>query len=155
MPPTELPLKNLHLPEAISWFPPAIGWWLVLLLIPVFIVLMYWCYKRLTRNTALKTAKTMLVTIKNSTMDNTQKIAELSALLRRVAISATSRTQTAGLTGQAWLAFLDSSLKDAPFTTGAGRCLADAPYRQSAPSELEISQLISLCENWLNAQKKS
>jgi hypothetical protein len=115
----------------------------------------YWCYKRLTRNTALKTAKTMLVTIKNSTMDNTQKIAELSALLRRVAISVTPRSQTAGLIGQGWLDFLDSSLKDAPFTTGAGRCLVDAPYRHSAPSEVEISQLISLCEDWLNAQKKS
>lgn len=155
MQPTPLPLKDLHLPEAIGWFPPAIGWWLVLLLIPVLMMLVYGCYKRLTRKTALKTAKKMLTTIKNSTLDNAQKLTELSALLRRVAISATPRAQTAGLTGQAWLAFLDSSLKDAPFTTGVGRCLADAPYRQSAPSELEISQLISLCEDWLNAQKKS
>ncbi|MSP28583.1 MAG: DUF4381 domain-containing protein [Methylococcales bacterium] len=155
MPPTELPLKDLHLPEAIGWFPPAIGWWLVLVLIPVLMMLVYWCYKRITRNTAFKTAKTMLVTIKNSTLANTHKLAELSVLLRRVAISVAPRGQTAGLTGQAWLAFLDSALKDTPFTTGAGRCLADAPYRQSAPSELEIFQLISLCEDWLNAQKKS
>lgn len=155
MQPTQLPLKDLHLPEAIGWFPPALGWWLVVVLIPLLIGFLYWCYKRLTRKTALKTAKQLLATIKNSSLDNKQKLAELSAWLRRVAISIAPREQTAGLTGQAWLAFLDSSLKDAPFTKGAGRCLADAPYRLSAPSELEISQLISLCEDWLKAQKKS
>jgi hypothetical protein len=153
MQPTQLPLKDLHLPDAIGWFPPAIGWWLIAVLIPLFIVFLYGCYKRFTRKTALKTAKQLLITIKNSPVDNQQKLVELSALLRRVAISVTPRGQTASLTGQAWLAFLDSSLKDEPFTKGAGRCLADAPYRLSAPSELEISQLISLCEDWLKAQK--
>jgi hypothetical protein len=155
MPPTQLPLKDLHLPNTIGWFPPAIGWWLVIVLMPLLIVLLYWGYHRLTRKTALKSANILLVAIKNSSVDNTQKLAELSALLRRVAISVAPRAQTAGLTGQAWLAFLDSSLKDAPFTKGAGQCLASAPYRPSAPSELEISQLISLCEDWLKAQKLS
>jgi len=155
MPPTELPLKDLHLPDPINWFPPAIGWWLVIVLIPVLIALSYWLYRRLTRKTALKSAKILLITIKNSRMDNAQKLAELSALLRRVAISVAPRAETAGLTGQAWLAFLDSSLIGSPFTKGAGQCLASAPYRPSAPSEQEISQLISLCEDWLKAQKLS
>jgi hypothetical protein len=116
-------------------------------------VFLYWFYKRLTRKTALKAAKNLLAHIKTSSLDNQQKLAELSALLRRTAISITPRADTAGLTGQAWLAFLDSSLKNAPFSKGVGRCFADAPYRLSAPSEQEISQLVSLCENWLKAQK--
>ena len=155
MQPTQLPLKNLHLPDAIGWFPPALGWWLLVVLIPLLLMFLYWCYQRLTRKTSLKTAKRLLNTIKNSTANNSEKLVELSALLRRVAISVAPRAQTASLTGQAWLAFLDSSLNDAPFTKGAGRCLADAPYRKSPPSEQEIFQLISLCENWLKAQKKS
>jgi hypothetical protein len=153
MPPTQLPLKDLHLPEAISWFPPAIGWWLIVLLLPLVIALCYWLYQRLTRKTALKTAKQQLMLIKTSPLDNQQKLVELSALLRRVAISIAPRSETAGLTGTAWLAFLDSSMQGTPFTSGAGRCLADAPYRPSVPSEQEISQLISLCENWLAHQK--
>ncbi|MDO9213688.1 MAG: DUF4381 domain-containing protein [Methylococcales bacterium] len=155
MPPSQLPLKDLHLPDPIHWFPPAIGWWLVIVLIPVLIALSYWLYRRLTRKTALKSAKILLITIKASPMDNAQKLAELSALLRRVAMSVAPRAETAGLTGQAWLAFLDSSLIGSPFTKGAGQCLASAPYRPSAPSEQEISQLISLCEDWLKAQKLS
>ena len=155
MQPTQLPLKNLHLPDTIGWFPPALGWWLLVVLIPLLLMFLYWCYQRLTRKTSLKTAKRLLNTIKNSTANNSEKLVELSALLRRVAISVAPRAQTASLTGQAWLTFLDSSLNDAPFTKGAGRCLADAPYRKSPPSEQEIFQLISLCEDWLKAQKKS
>lgn len=155
MQPTQLPLKDLHLPDAIGWFPPAFGWWLLVVLIPLLLMFLYWCYQRLTRKTSLKTAKRLLNIIKNSTANNSKKLVDLSALLRRVAISVAPRAQTASLTGQAWLAFLDSSLNDAPFTKGAGRCLADAPYRKSPPSEQEIFQLISLCEDWLKAQKKS
>jgi hypothetical protein len=156
MPPTQLPLKDIHLPDTIGWFPPAIGWWLVMVLIPVLVALLYWAYGRFTRKTAaIKKAKVLLLTIKKSEMANAQKLIELSALLRRVAISVAPRAQTAGLTGQAWLAFLDSSLDGSPFTRGAGQCLASAPYRASAPSEQDISQLISLCEDWLKAQKIS
>ncbi len=155
MQPTQLPLKDIHLPESIGWFPPAIGWWLVVLLIPLIIWFLYWAYKRLTRKTAIKAASQLLASIKNSPMDNAQKLVEISALLRRVAVSVTPRAETASLTGTAWLAFLDNTLKDAQFMTGTGRCLANAPYRKYAPSEQEISQLISLCENWLKAQKTS
>ena len=155
MPPTQLPLKDIHLPESIGWFPPAIGWWLVVLLIPLCIWFLYWAYKRLTRKTAIKAAKQLLATIKNSPMDNAQKLAEISALLRRVAVSVAPRAEAASLTGTALLAFLDNTLKDAQFMTGTGRFLVNAPYQKYMPSEQEISQLISLCENWLKAQKTS
>ena len=155
MQPTQLPLKDIHLPEAIGWWPPAIGWWLLAVLIPLSIALMYWIYKRLTRKTAIKTAKKNLAAIKeNPALDNNQKLRELSMLIRRVAISVNPRTEAASLTGRQWLAFLDSSVTGAPFSEGCGQLLVDAPYRNISPTELEISQLISLCEDWLKAQTK-
>jgi len=153
MPTTQLPLKDIHLPEAIGWWPPAIGWWLLAILIPLLIAVLYWFYKRLTRKTAIKTAKKNLATIKeNPALDNNQKLRELSMLVRRVAITVSPRTEAASLTGHQWLEFLDKSLTGAPFSEGCGQLLADAPYRNTLPTELEISQLISLCENWLKAQ---
>jgi hypothetical protein len=155
MPTTQLPLKDIHLPEAIGWWPPAIGWWLLAVLIPLLIVFLYWFYQRLTRKTAIKTAKNNLAAIKNNpALDNNQKLRELSMLIRRVAISVNPRTEVASLTGRQWLAFLDKTLKGAPFSEGCGQLLAEAPYRNSPPSELEISQLFSLCEEWLKAQTK-
>ena len=156
MPTTQLDLKDIHLPEAISWWPPAVGWWLLAVLIPLFIVFLYWLYKRLTRKTAIKTAKKQLASIKQySALDNDKKLRELSMLLRRVSISVTPRAEVASLTGQQWLIFLDKSLVDAPFSKGCGQLLVSAPYRNTPPTELEMAQLISLCEDWLNAQTLS
>ncbi|EGW23092.1 DUF4381 domain-containing protein [Methylobacter tundripaludum] len=156
MNPTLLDLKDIHEPEAIGWWPPAIGWWVLAVSIPLLIILLVWFYKRLTRKTALKTAKKMLAQIKQgAARDNLQKLGELSVLVRRVAISVSPRTKAAGLTGRQWLEFLDTSVKGTPFSEGIGQLLADAPYRKTPPTELEISQLIDLCEDWLKSQTKS
>ena len=42
--PSQLPLRDIHLPEVIGWWPPAIGWWIlaaVVLLAAVLWVLRY------------------------------------------------------------------------------------------------------------------
>jgi hypothetical protein len=150
-----LPLKDIHTPEMISWWPPALGWWLLAILVPLSILLGVRIYKQLTRKTAVKTAKKFLKALKLDTAaDNGKKLNELSMLVRRVAISTSPRTEVASLTGRAWLTFLDNSVKGASFTEGVGRHLAEAQYRQSPPDDLDISELINLCENWLNAQSK-
>lgn len=153
MQPTELPLKDIHEPAAIGWWPPAIGWWLLAIVIPLLIFFLVWIYKRLTRRTAIKTATKILSELKqDTTRSNPEMVAELSMLLRRVAISVAPRAKSAGLTGSQWLAFLDSSVKDSPFSNGIGRLLTEVPYRKMPVTEQERSQLISLCENWLKAQ---
>jgi cbb3-type cytochrome oxidase subunit 3 len=155
MEPGQLPLRDIHLPKTIGWWPPALGWWLLAILIPLSVALMFWLYKRITRKTAIKAAKKLLLQIKQDQQcDNSQKLKDLSALIRRVAISTNPRNECAGLTGQQWLAFLDQSVKGTPFTQGIGQLLANAPYQKNAPSGQEISQLTSLCGDWLNAQTK-
>lgn len=151
MQPTQLELKGLHLPEALSWWPPAWGWWLVAVAAVLVPALLFAWYRRLTRQTAVKTAKKLLAALKqNPDLDNGQKLRELSVLLRRVAISiAPDPSQVAGLTGASWLAFLDQGLPDAPFSLGVGAALADGPYRRSVPGDAQIAQLFTLCEAWL------
>ena len=124
MPTTQLPLKDIHLPETIGWWPPAIGWWLIAIFIPLIIVFLYWLYKRLTRKSAIKTAIKSLAIIKQySNLENDKKLRELSILIRRVAISVSPRAEAASLTGHQWLAFLDKSLAGAPFSSGCGQLL--------------------------------
>ena len=155
MNPPLLDLKDIHEPTAIGWWPPAIGWWILAITVPLLIILLVWIYKRLTRKTALKTARKILARLKqDTTPDNLAIVSELSILLRRVAISLSPRNQTAGLTGRKWLVFLDSSVKGEPFSSGIGQLLADAPYRKTPITELELSQVIELCEDWLKAQAK-
>lgn len=150
-----LPLRDIHLPEAIFWFPPAIGWWCLLVLIPLFIFSAWWLFKRLTRNTAIKSAKRLLVQIKaDSSADDLQKLQQISMWLRRVSISTAPREQSAGLIGKAWLDYLDSSVQGTPFSEGIGQSLIDAQFRQTPPHDLDINALITLCETWLKGQKQ-
>lgn len=155
MQPTQLPLKDIHLPTTIGWWPPAIGWWLLAGLALLLLLGLFWFYKRITRKSAVKTAKKLLLALKqDQTQDNVQKISQLSMLIRRVAISQFPRSETASLTGQAWLMFLDRSVKGTPFSEGIGRVLMDAPFRQTPPTDVDLAELIRLCEDWLKAIAK-
>ncbi len=155
MPPVDLPLRDIHLPEAIGWWPPAPGWWLLAVLLPLLGVTLFRLYRHLTRKTALKTAKRILAAIRqDKAMDDLTKLSEISILLRRVAISTAPRAQAAGLTGKAWLAYLDRSMRGTPFSEGAGQYLSDARYRKEVPDGLDVARLIDLCEDWLKAQAK-
>lgn len=150
-----LPLRDIHLPDAISWWPPAIGWWLLLVLIPLLIFGAWWLYKRLTRNTVVKSARHLLATIKDDqNINDLQKLQQLSTWLRRVTMSVALDQRSAGLTGNAWLAYLDNGVEGEPFSQGIGQCLCDLQFRQAAPDNLDINALITLCEMWLRGQKQ-
>ncbi len=148
----QLPLKDIHLPQAVGWWPPAPGWWLLALLIALAVALLFWLYKILTRKTAVKAAKKMLLEIQqNNGQTDFEKLCAISALLRRTAISCYPRSETAALTGSDWLQFLDNSMPGRPFSEGSGKILIDAPYRRHAGDALPMDDLIRLCRDWLNS----
>ena len=150
----ELPLRDIHLPEAITWWPPAIGWWLLLFVILAALVGGWMLYKKLTRRTAIKTGLEMLLSIKHSEEnDQLALLKQLSSCIRRVAMSTDSRAEVASLTGEKWLNYLDLSVEGTPFSSGVGKCLADAHYRQTPPDGLDSAALINLCESWIKGRK--
>ncbi|PKM38048.1 MAG: DUF4381 domain-containing protein [Gammaproteobacteria bacterium HGW-Gammaproteobacteria-10] len=156
MNPQPLPLRDIHLPEPVGFWPPALGWWLAALGIVILLVSMVWLIRRLTRKTALKSARRLLADLKQDpSLDSAEKVSRLSVLLRRVSISLAPREQSAGLTGQAWLDHLDASLPDQPFSNGIGRQLIEIPYRNELPPETDVLALFELCERWLKAQKRN
>lgn len=153
MPPVQdLPLRDIHLPETISWFPPALGWWLLLIFVPILSYFFIALLQKIFKKTALKEAQKLLQQLQhNDALSPLEKVIELSTLLRRVSISRDEKS--GGLTGRAWLDYLDSALKDAPFKNGIGRCLIDAPYQKELPANVDLSALFALVQRWLKAQK--
>ena len=71
----------------------------------------------------------------------------LSMLLRRVALARMPQQQPAGLTGEHWLAFLDSHSGGTPFSSGIGKVLACAPYTPDV--DFDRSSLLLLAEEWI------
>ncbi len=148
------PLEQLHayhLPDPVSWWPPAPGWWLLALLVVAGSAIGLWLFMlRRRRRAALRSAQTALRALKaehDADGDDLKLIRGLSRLLRRFALARFPRTMVAGLTGDAWLGFLDRHTRDNAFTHGVGRSLVEAPYRPQA--ELPISELSALVEQWI------
>lgn len=151
--PAELALRDIHLPPEPAWWPPAPGWWILSLLVIVIALITYYFYRRHLRRqqSALNIARQeleKLCTEFDTHKNQRQLVADISILLRRLSISAYPRSDTAGLTGEEWLRFLDSDLQEKPFSRGAGRILVDAPYRP-AIEEGEIQPLLDACEMWM------
>jgi hypothetical protein len=68
----------------------------------------------------------------------------LSELLRRAMLAYAPRKDVAGLTGQAWLQWLDRGLDEKPFTEGPGRLIRELPYRRAdeRPDEPDVDGLL-------------
>ncbi|MCG8378980.1 MAG: DUF4381 domain-containing protein [Proteobacteria bacterium] len=155
--PASLPLRDIHLPDAISWWPLAPGWWLLGFLLIVLIGAIIF-FIRQRRNYQLSTiflARQELEKIRNDfnlNQDKTSLVQGLSGLVRRISISLFSRTETASLTGREWLLFLDQFTDKQQFSRGAGQILVEAPYQAS--SDYDSAELLQLVTLWIDRIEK-
>ncbi len=142
MNPAELPLRDLHLPEPASAWPPAPGWWLLLALA---LAALAWFAQRWWRAYARNAARRQALRVLDTAVADFERhgntvrlVAELSALLRRAMLAYAPRAEVAGLTGEAWLAWLDRGLDQPQFVAGDGRPVVDWPYRDPGGPGLEV-----------------
>lgn len=149
--PADLPLRDIHLPDSIAWWPPAYGWWLalgaVLLLFFLGIVLI----RHYLKPTLGKDASNELDAIEktfHTSRDAAKCLSELSILLRRAVISQKHLAGAAGLTGLEWLRVLDQPLKEPEFSQGVGQILLIGPYHYRVEDK-QVHALIGLCRKWV------
>jgi hypothetical protein len=133
MNPAELPLRDLHLPEPVGWWPLAPGWWmLILLALMAIALLIHQWYQAWSQNAARRQALRVLDArvAEYARHGNAVRLgSELSGLLRRTMLAYAPRADVAGLTGDAWLAWLDRGMERPQFLQGDGRPLVEWPYR--------------------------
>ena len=146
-------LRGYHLPEPVSWWPPAPGWWLLVLLLLIMLGTVIWLLLRSRRRgAARRSARRELQALRAAHVadaDDAVLVQGLSRLLRRFALARFPQERVAGLTGEAWLHFLDRQSPDNPFTQGPGRALVEAPYRPEM--SVQASELTGLVERWIKA----
>ena len=148
----DLPLRDIHMPDAVSGWPPALGWWLLLGLIILLTVLVWSIRKYLISQRLRKHALAELNLIEGdfAQHQNTQKLAsDISVLLRRICISRFPRAEVAGLNGNAWLAFLNSRAN--AFDAETCSVLIDAPFKKQY--EFNEVALINACRYWIEQLK--
>ncbi len=147
MDPTEIPLRDLHLPETVPWWPPAPGWWLVAGLVVIALLYLLRIALRLrARGAARRHALRELdrLTTEFEQHGNAVEFSKgMSELLRRTMLAYAPRTEVAGLTGEKWLAWLDRDLDAPRFASDTGRKLLELPYRRP-DDKLTALELVDL-----------
>ncbi|MBF0614330.1 MAG: DUF4381 domain-containing protein [Magnetococcales bacterium] len=149
---TPLALRDIHLPDPISWWPPALGWWLLLLLTILLTLGWLFWHRQAKRYQLRRTALAELTRIAQQHAQNPDDrllAAQLSMLLRRICLQHYPRDQVAGVSGTAWLQFLDQPLPDRPFSQGEGQVLIRAPFEPMP--RLHPEALLTLCRRWILA----
>jgi hypothetical protein len=153
------PLHDIRGIDPTPWWPPAIGWWLVLLGLLVLVLGVVWLLRR-RRLYPLgrwqQDARRRLLALRRRVKREPPKLVagELSELLRRIAISRCGREQTAALTGEVWLDWLQSNdTTDFPWRE-KGRLLLELPY---APPERNadkatLTELIDAAIHWVSGK---
>jgi hypothetical protein len=157
-------LADIHLPDPVSFWPLAPGWWIVIVLI-----LMGLCWlgflsvRKLILNRRLQAAQRELEKaiqtyrdhIKDGLGDQNQAgldyLYAVNTVLNRVALYTNPKRsrEIAKLTGTPWLAYLDQSYGGVEFQDGPGKVLAEGQYRPIFSGEIE--SLYTLTQSWIDA----
>lgn len=147
MDPSQIPIRDLHLPDPIGWWPLAPGWWA---LIALALAGLAWLAVRAFRayrvGAARRYALKSLNRIESAWEAGGNAVSvgiDMSELVRRTMLAYVPRADVAGLTGDAWLAWLDEGLANPVFVTGPGRALIELPYRspEAANDDVDINGL--------------
>lgn len=160
MDPTALPLRDIHLPPAVGWWPVANAWWWLLAAVMLASLALavwrlppgalraqldaWWFGSRgLARGLfgVRRAALAELQQIENKLTEdgNVHDCARaLSSLLRRIALRITGPA-AAGLGDQAWLATL-ASISRAPLPADLLNILRQAPYSPRAASAIQAQR---------------
>ncbi|MGM0413230.1 MAG: DUF4381 domain-containing protein [Pseudomonadota bacterium] len=152
-------LRDVHAPPPVGWWPPAPGWWWLaggLLLALVLLVLAAALWRRgRARRACLRELARLRRQAPADDADRARELAMMNALLRRRALNLAPADEVAGLTGLAWLHFLDNTLEARAFSEGPGRILLDAPYRPAVgEGEYDRQALFRLAERWLRHARR-
>ncbi len=149
MDPNQLPLRDLHLPEAIGWWPLAPGWWAIIVLVLFglgWLILRAWRVRQF--NAPRRYAVRALGAFEAEYITHRNPVAlgqQVSELLRRSMIAYAPRQEVAGLTGESWLEWLDRDLPVPYFHTEGGKSLLQLPYRdpEGDLSDIDINALLA------------
>lgn len=157
------PLAALHPlrePALIGWWPLAPGWWAVLILLALAIIILgYHLLKRYRANTYRRLGLAQLEAIRSSfnraaDVDSPVQgaVRDTNALLKTVALRTFPRHDIAALSGEAWLSFLNETRRSESSDSKFSTAFANAAYRAHAP-ELDIDQLFQASKNWIKKHR--
>lgn len=149
-----LPLEDIILPSAISFWPLAWGWWLLIIVFCVVVtVLGLWLSKHLKLKRKQQKAERLLFT-STQNLTGTKLFIALNTWLKIQASDAYPQAQS--LYGKEWISFLNESANQSVFSDQQTQALSQGLYQsktQESSIECEASELQKSALLWLKLSK--
>ncbi len=144
-------LQNFHevvAPAAIDWVPQTPGWWLVGAVLGIALTRSIWrrlrhWYNNRYRGEAIARLEDIAGIVDDSF------IAELNKLLKITALTAYKRPDVARLTGEAWVAFLNTHCDSAAFVGEQASVLASGSYLPQTLTQTAREKILQSSRHWV------
>jgi len=144
-------LRDIHLADPVSAWPPALGWWLLAAIVLVSMTI--WGYRRISQHRARafwRSALNQLHELQNEPHITGQAaLFAYNALLKRAAIKGYPADNVAALNGQRWLDWLAQH----GFDNNASEQLLAQWYRPTIEQSL-VNDFQARAERWLHQQSR-
>ncbi|GAL36674.1 hypothetical protein JCM19240_2743 [Vibrio maritimus] len=143
-----LPLKPLHLPEAPEMWPLPWGYWAVIATIVITALLLIWLARYCKRKARAKKAAIKLIEANVGSSPSSA-----IEIVRQAALSYFPREDIAKLSGEQWLAFLDSQLDNPRFRANYPQwqhVLYQKAVTSNDTRKEEDHTLVDDCIHWLH-----
>lgn len=148
-------LHDIQLPDPIGWWPLAFSWWILIFSVTSILIGILWYYLDLKRRNVYRvTALAKLDEILQQSMVlNHDKIAQINALLKQVAITAYGRNKTANLYQQDWMNFLSDTSSYIPQPENLPDIMQLAYKGSSGSQEMDsneaLATLVDYARKWI------
>jgi hypothetical protein len=148
-------LRDIQGLDAISWWPLAPGWWILIgfiFLLLVMVGLRLYRRRAKQKHDWRKMAHTEWLSLRPLQAPARDQITFLSILLRRVAIQRYGRKACAGLSGEKWLTWLTQHDPQQFDWLKSGRILIEVPYmpKDASIDDYQVDLVYRAVRAWID-----
>lgn len=142
-------IRDIYIPDGVSFFPLAYGWWVIFVSIVLFFVILkflFWGIRTSRKFYALKQLKQI------DTKSPVAAAIEMSELLRR--ICAFKYKEASALYGEKWIDFLNEHTSH-KISSSTADLLVSAPFMKQSEDNIQnvetAEKLKEFCKIWIGA----
>lgn len=146
-------LRGLHLINEPSWWPLAYGWWIILGVL-VLTVIIFWIIKRWWQSRPVIYAMNQIKQIQQKSSNDLESLHALSDLMKRVAIFKFGREIISPLTEEKWQNFIIKTVPNL-FSKQQAKLIAFSPYLTELKAPVDRQEIINLVEQWIRKTLKN
>ena len=148
-------LRDIHLPDPISIWPPAVGWWLLLGIIILLVIAISWLIKHhlanKKRQLIINQELNKVLTDYKLHGDFQTYLQALSELLKRAAISLRKDKDVASYSGEQWQQYINQYTR--PEHKDFCHYFGDNLYQRKGSGDVPALQ--KFAKDWISAREKT